>query len=334
MAATLITSEVDLDANGKQAGYLRVPHSVDRSAYGWIGLPIVSIKNGAGPTMLMLAGVHGDEYEGQIALTKLSRELEPQDIDGQLIILTMANYPAARASRRVSPIDEGNLNRSFPGNAMGAPTQMIAHYIEEVLLPRSDYMVDLHSGGTSLFYPATLLRGMGATEEERAKLQLLEHAFDLPFAWVFGGGGRQSTGRTALAAANRNGVVSVMAELGGGGGIDRTILADAERGLRRVLHKLKMLPGYQPDGTRGTRALSVQGSVYCYDDGVFEPFKDIADPVSPHEALGQIHFPDQPQREPAHVVSPFGGIVLAKRTLSHVQRGDAVYQIADDIQEN
>ena len=66
---------------------------------------------------------------------------------------------------------------------------MIAHFHEEVILPLADYAVDLHSGGSSLLYPPTLLRGPGHTLEEEAGLQTLTQAFDLPFAWVFTGGG-------------------------------------------------------------------------------------------------------------------------------------------------
>jgi uncharacterized protein len=42
-------------------------------------------------------------------------------------LLPAVNYPAVMASRRVSRIDGGNLNRSFPGDAAGTPTEMISH---------------------------------------------------------------------------------------------------------------------------------------------------------------------------------------------------------------
>ena len=333
MSDTLISSEVDLDQPGKHSGFLRVPHSVHRSAYGWIPVPITVLANGNGPTLLMMAGIHGDEYEGQIALTKLLRELEPAEINGRIIILTMANYPAAEAGLRTSPIDEGNLNRAFPGNPRGGPTDMIAHYIEHILMPKADYMVDLHSGGTSLFYPPTLLRGMGHTEKEAEKLKAMQSAFDLPYAWVFtGGGGPNSTARTALGAANRNGVVGIMAELGGGGGVDRDILCQTERGLRRILHALDMLPGYLPDAARGTREVNARGSVFAYEPGLFEPFKDIADSVEKGEIVGEIHHPETPWKSPDPVTSPHAGIVLCKRALGQVGRGDAVFQIAADVE--
>ncbi|PCH66079.1 MAG: succinylglutamate desuccinylase, partial [Rhodobacteraceae bacterium] len=207
MTNSLVTCEVDFDAEGRQTGFLRVPHSVHRSAYGWIPVPIVTLGNGPGPTILLMAANHGDEYEGQIALTRLAGALAAEDIRGRVIILSATNLPAALAGTRTSPIDAGNLNRSFPGAARGTPTQMIAHYIEEVLMPLADYAVDLHSGGTSLFYPATLMRGPAHSPEEGTRLALMQAAFDLPYTWVFtGGGGRDSTAPTAMGAANRKGV--------------------------------------------------------------------------------------------------------------------------------
>lgn len=331
MSDNLITSEVDFTAHGKQHGFLRLPHSVHQSAYGWIPVPVVSIRNGDGPTLLLMAGSHGDEYEGQAALTRLCNELRADDIRGRLIILPMASFPAASAGSRTSPVDDGNLNRAFPGDPHGTPTQMMAHYIEDVLMPLCDYAVDLHSGGSSLWYPPTLLRGQGQTADAAEKLVKLQYAFDLPYAWVFsGGGGPASTARTAMGAANRKGVTCVMTELGGGGALDPAILGLTIRGLRRVLHALGMLPDYQPDKAGGTRELKSQGLIHAYDAGLFEMFGDIASPVETGQDIGLIHFPDTPWRSPAPVLSPFTGLILCKRAIGLVARGDALCQIAAD----
>ncbi len=332
MTETLITAEVDYEAEGRQTGYLRLLHSVTRSAYGFIPVPVTVLKNGDGPTALLMGGTHGDEYEGQIALDRLAKSLDPQDIRGRIIILPMLNFPAADAGLRCSPVDEGNLNRSFPGDAYGTPTQKIAHYVEEVLMPLSDYAIDLHSGGASLFYPPTFMRGPGWTEAEAKTLQELQEAFDLPYAWVFtGGGGPGSTARTSMGAAARKGVVTVNAELGGGGAVTPDILALAERGLRRVLHKVGILPGYAPDAARGTRELNVQGSVFAYERGVFEPLLRPGDAVEVGTPLAAIHHPDDPARAPTDIVSPYAGMILAMRALGRVERGDAVFQIAQDV---
>ena len=145
-----IIAEIDYEKDGKQVGWLGLPHSVTRSAYGKIMIPIAVIRNGKGPTVFFQAGNHGDEYEGQIALVKLIRELDPAAIQGRVIVLPAANFPAAMAGTRVSPIDEGNLNRAFPGSPDGTVTQQIAYYIDSVLFPQADLFHDLHSGGSSL----------------------------------------------------------------------------------------------------------------------------------------------------------------------------------------
>ena len=89
-AATRLSTRIDLDAEGKQGDYLRLPYSVNRSAYGWLPVPLVSIRNGSGPRVLLMGGVHGDEFEGQLTLTRLIQTLTPEDVSGQLIILPMA----------------------------------------------------------------------------------------------------------------------------------------------------------------------------------------------------------------------------------------------------
>jgi len=133
-----IVAEVDFDKNGRQQGFLRLFHSVHSSAYGFIPIPIVVLKNGDGPTALLVSGTHGDEYEGQVALCNLVKSLDPASIHGRVIILPAANFPAALAGRRTSPIDEGNLNRLFPGNPDGSVTQQIAYHIEHELVPMAD----------------------------------------------------------------------------------------------------------------------------------------------------------------------------------------------------
>ena len=39
-AKSRLSPDIDLDGDGKQTGFLRLPHSVHRSAYGWIPIPI------------------------------------------------------------------------------------------------------------------------------------------------------------------------------------------------------------------------------------------------------------------------------------------------------
>ena len=145
-----IVPTIDLAADGVQHGFLRLPYSRDDSAWGSVMIPLAVIRNGSGPTALFAGANHGDEYEGPLALQELALELDPSNVRGRVIIVPFMNYPAFRAGSRTSPIDRGNLNRTFPGRPDGTVTEKIADYFTRTLLPQSDLVLDFHSGGRTL----------------------------------------------------------------------------------------------------------------------------------------------------------------------------------------
>ncbi len=274
-AMSRLSADIDLMAEGKATGFVRVPHSVHRSAYGWIPIPIVRIRNGDGPNVLMQAGNHGDEWEGQIGLGNLIRSLEPKDIKGRLVILPSANFPAAMAGQRTSPIDDGNLNRSFPGNPEGTITEQIAHFIEHVLLPGFDYSFDFHSGGSSLAYIPSALAPRHGDEARMAKVIGMLKAFGAPVSYL--AATPQGGGRTFTSASFRQGVVSMGTELGGGGLVTPHSLEVAQDGMRRVLAHIGLLQGPVPAATP-TRLTELGGDdyyVYASDGGLFEPLVEL-----------------------------------------------------------
>ena len=77
---TRVDCSIPLDAPGRQVGHLAVPFSDDAHAYGVIPFPVAVLAGGAGAHRALAAGVHGDEYEGPIALHKLIRALDPASV--------------------------------------------------------------------------------------------------------------------------------------------------------------------------------------------------------------------------------------------------------------
>ncbi|UVK49498.1 succinylglutamate desuccinylase/aspartoacylase family protein (plasmid) [Mesorhizobium sp. AR07] len=331
--ATRIWTPIDYDADGKQSDCLRLPHSSDLSAYGWIPIPLVCIRNGAGPTALLVAGNHGDEYEGQIALSNLAREIEVHQVSGRLLILPALNYPAVAAGRRVSPLDEGNLNRMFPGDATGSPTEMIAHYVYDVLIPMADVVVDLHSGGRSLNYVASTLVRPGRTADEHETLLRLMRLFGAPISFVSdgtGGGGLA----TLAAAAQERGALALTTELGGGVTLSREGLSLAEAGLKRLLKDQGILRDVAVEPASPTRLMKVKGHsafVYARDRGIFEPAANIGEEVVTGQIAGRIHFPDLPTREPETLFFESSGLVACRRVPSLTERGDCLFKVMADI---
>ncbi len=145
-----ITSTVDFAAQGVSHGFLRLPYSRDDAAWGSIMTPVTVVNNGDGPTALLTGANHGDEYEGPIALFDLAARIRAEDVTGRIIIVPAMNQPAFAAGTRTSPIDQGNMNRAFPGRPDGTVTQKMADYFQRVLLPMADVVLDYHSGGRTL----------------------------------------------------------------------------------------------------------------------------------------------------------------------------------------
>ena len=329
---TMIFTDVDYNRQGKQVDWLNLPHSVTRSAYGAISIPIAVIRNGEGPTVFLMAGNHGDEYEGQIVLAKLIRELEPRHVRGRVIILPAANLPAAMDGARVSPIDQGNLNRAFPGDPHGTPTFAIAHYIDSILYPMADYHHDLHSGGSSLKYvPFCSMRQSGDAALDARSLAALQ-AFDAPLSMVWA---YNPENRLAGAAAARRGLVSLGGEFGGGGDVDRASVAMLDRGVRNFLQFSGVMADADPlPAPRGTRLVEVSSRdhyVYATESGLLEPLVDLGAEVQQGDLAGQIHFVDNPARPPVPCHFRRAGMVVCQRHFGRVQRGDCVAHLATDV---
>ncbi|MFN0106019.1 MAG: succinylglutamate desuccinylase/aspartoacylase family protein, partial [Bryobacteraceae bacterium] len=106
-----IHSTIDPAQSGAQYGHLAIPYSYNLGGWANLQVPIASLRNGLGPTVLLMAGNHGDEYPGQVAILNLWRELKASDITGHLILIPCLNPPAAHAGTRLSPLDGKNFNR-------------------------------------------------------------------------------------------------------------------------------------------------------------------------------------------------------------------------------
>jgi len=330
---TQVWTPLDFEADGKQCDWLRVPYSTDLSGYGVVPIPIVCIRNGAGPTALLMAGSHGDEYEGQVALAALVREIDPADVKGRIIILPALNAPAVEAGRRVSPLDAGNLNRAFPGDPVGGPTAMIAHYVATVLLAMADLAIDLHAGGRSCDYvPCALIRS-GGSEREQRELADLAVSFGAPITSISDGSG--GGGRTTFSAVGQGGGVPVLtAELGGGAALSREGLMIAEHGLRRVLQRYGLLSGSTADPASPTRFMRVRGRgafVYAMRKGLFEPAVELGAVVQAGQLAGVIHAIDRPWQAPEPVSFTENGMVACRRAPVLSEPGDCLYKLLVDV---
>lgn len=324
-----ISASVDFTKDGVQHGHLRMPYSRNDSAWGSILIPIAVIRNGAGPVALLTGANHGDEYEGPLALVSLASELKAEEITGTVIIVPFFNQPAFAAGARVSPIDQGNMNRAFPGQPDGTPTQKIADYFQRVLLPMADIVLDFHSGGRTLDFLPFAASHILEDKAQEARCRTARDAFNAPFSI-------EMREIDALGmydeAAEALGKTFVTTELGGGGTSRPDTVAIARKGARNLLIHAGILHGTAETGP--TRHLT-QPDDACFHfadrGGLIEFTVVLGQEVQAGEVLARIWPTGQTGLAPQSLLSQRAGLLVARHHPGLVQPGDCLAVLAVEI---
>ena len=322
MQESPISTRIDFNADGVQHGHLKLPYSRDDSAWGALMIPITVVRNGPGPTALLTGANHGDEYEGPVALCKLATTLGSEQIRGRVIIVPFMNHSALKAGRRTSPIDNGNLNRMFPGRPDGTPTEKIADYFQRCLLPMADIVVDIHSGGRTLEFIPFAAAHILEDKAQEARCMAAMHAFAAPWSLIMleiDAIGLYDTAAEAL------GKTFVTTELGGGGGTSPETIAIAERGVRNVLiHENILQAQAEPANTRLLEMPDDRCYVSAEHDGLLEPCIGLGCEVEAGEVLARVYSTARTGVKPVEYLASTNGVLLARHHPGLIQMGDTL----------
>jgi N-alpha-acetyl-L-2,4-diaminobutyrate deacetylase len=324
-----ISATVDFSLDGVQHGFLKLPYSRDDSAWGAVMIPVTVVKRGQGPTALLTGGNHGDEYEGPVALSKLAQRLTAEEVSGRVIIIPFMNTPAFHAGRRTSPIDKGNLNRSFPGKPDGTVTEKIADYFRRTLLPLADIVLDIHSGGRTLDFLPFAACHVLPDKHQQAQCEAGMQAFNAPYSMRML---ELDAGAMYDTAAEQQGKVFVTTELGGGGSSSARSVAIAERGVRNLLVHAGVLQGEVE--LRPTVMLDMpDGSCFVASehDGLLEMCRDLGDQVRKGEVIARVHDIKRTGAAPVEYRAGRDGLLAARHFPGLVQCGDTLAVVAEMV---
>ncbi len=332
MQATTISTTIDFNQEGKQHGFLKLPHSSDNSAWGCIMIPICVIKHGRGATALLTAGNHGDEYEGITALHKLANHLHANQIAGRVIIIPAMNYPAVMNASRTSPIDNGNLNRAFPGNPIGTVTERIADYFQRYLIPMCDYALDIHSGGKSLeFIPLAAVHRLKDQSLEASCISAAK-SFGAPNTLLMLDLEAHALYDTAVES---QGKIFVSTELFGGGTSTPVSIAFADAGVRNFLNFAGIMNTTET-GPKPSRMLEMPDlSCYVHSEhkGLLEMCVNLSDQVHQGDLLARVYTLERTGASPALYYAKRSGIVAARHFPALINMGDTMAVIAAIVDE-
>ncbi|MBI1298148.1 hypothetical protein GC175_24705 [bacterium] len=209
-------------------------------------LPLLAVTGQRpGPTLVVTAAVHGDEYEGVEAIPQIFERVSPAELWGTLLMVPVCNLPAYETSQRSSPVDGLNLARVFPGDAGGSITQRIADWITRNLLIHADLFIDLHSGGVAAEIP-TLIGYIHDDGDLGRRSLAAARAFGAPILW--GHPMPVPPGRS-ISVATDLGVPSLYTEAPGGGYARPDDVSCFVDGVLNVMAHLGMIdhaPGQRP----------------------------------------------------------------------------------------
>lgn len=314
----ILRFEGDVGAGTRSELALQVDVLPDGSS---IDVPVTVVRGARpGPRVVIIAGVHGDEFVGPLAVGRLSRELDPLEVRGTVLLLPIVNRPAFRSIARNTPTDGLNLNRTFPGRPDGSFTERLAHAVTERIVRGADALVDLHGGGLGQrFMPVVGCR------PELDDLGLETCRMAAAFGWEFLWAMPPVPGVLSFEAC-RLGVPSVGVEVGGQGSAAATEVDLELAALRRLLTYLGSLPGPAPvprDAPPAQLPPVLSGArTFTPASGLFVPAVEVGQRVAEDEVLGIVWVAGGTAE--AEIRAPRSGVVVALTTIAPVLAGEFV----------
>ncbi|UJH68973.1 succinylglutamate desuccinylase/aspartoacylase family protein [Allomuricauda sp. SCSIO 65647] len=278
-----------------------------------IDIPI-HVFNGkqAGPTVLVQAGLHGDEINGVEALRRLLKDRALKIEKGALIVVPVLNiFGFIHFSRDVP--DGKDVNRSFPGSSKGSLASRIAYHYTSEVLPQIDIAIDLHTGGAQRHnHPQVRYTSGDSKSEELAAL------FDAPFHFP-----------SKLIRGSFRKVMHTMRkpvliyEAGESMRFDEHSIKTAVTGIKNVLGHLGMIS----KGKRKPKSMHLKTTKWLRAPraGMFIPEIENGSSVSKNQILGAIN--DTYSKTNKKIKAPSDGHIICINHQAVVNQGDALFHI-------
>ncbi len=205
-----------------------------------IGVPVV-IANGIqdGPTLVITAGVHGTEVAGVGALLEVVRTIEPSQLKGRLVAITVAN-PLAFQSGTYATLDDGMALSGpyfWPPVSEGNLTQRLAAIVGQAI-PHATHYIDIHANADPSI-PLVMVNSVECLDEltRRGMAEMAE-------AWgttIVEMGSHPAV--FPVVSATSHGIPAIMTELTGNMFLRQDNVAVGRIGVMNVMKSLGMIAG-------------------------------------------------------------------------------------------
>ncbi|WP_125720525.1 succinylglutamate desuccinylase/aspartoacylase family protein [Flavobacterium ustbae] len=282
-----------------------------------------------GPTLTIVAGIHGTDYPAIATITKLRKEISPEKLKGNLILIPVLNMESFFSRNPdKNPVDKKDLNRSFPGNAAGTITEVIADFITTKIFDATDIFIEVHGGGNHTAELALIgyYENKEFAEQTRMSFKLCEAT---GFPYIVSYPFEIQSGQPAIYAFKQSvrlGIPSLSMHMGTAVKGQKTIQLSAKTAFYNIMGKLGM---YEPQKkvavpTKKTRYIH-QSYVLSPAQGFFRSSCKPGQKVLQEEEIGYIT--NSFGKNVKIITAPKSGTILSKIATPPVNKGDMLFFI-------
>jgi len=283
---------------------------------------IIERSKKPGPTVLMTAGIHGDEING----VEIVRQIIAKGINkpkrGTIICIPVINVFGFIHMDREFP-DGRDLNRVFPGGKSGSLASRVAHKLITEIVPHADLIMDFHTGGADRFNSAQIRIKKG-----EIVLDELAGVFGAPFVYY-----SKNLNKSFRNTSYKLGIPMLLFEGGKSFNIHPTITNTGVNGAKRVLNHLEMLGSKFKVSKPKKSCVFISESkwIRAKYSGMFKASTTINSKVSKGDVIGHI---TDPYGSFNHFVkAPNDGYIFNINESPLVYQGDAIFHISTKLAE-
>jgi predicted deacylase len=230
----------------------RVPVTIDMNGMEVVIWTHVLVGAQPGPTLALLAGLHGDEWLHLQFFRKFVETFDPDAVSGSVMLMPIANAVAFGSLSRCvhDDSDSPDANRAFPGGTgrkFNWLADQVAATIATEVLTVTDYLLDFHLGIWGVTMGSSIV-GIDYSDEEVNRKSLdMSLAFGTPLVMMARMIKHWPGPKSSQSYAGEVLGIPASGSMLGGAGFDRdlekTWMDDNLQGVYNVMTFLDMMPG-------------------------------------------------------------------------------------------
>ncbi len=274
----------------------------------------------SGPTVLITAGIHGDEVNGVEIVRQIIAKGINKPKKGTIICIPIINIFGFLHMDREFP-DGRDLNRMFPGTKTGSLASRVAYKLMREIVPQVDLIIDYHTGGADRFNAAQIrIINTDSALDELARI------FGAPFVLY-----SKNLNKSFRNTCHKIGIPMLLFEGGKSFHFNTTITNTGVNGAKRVLHHLDMLHAKFKISKPKKKCVVISESkwIRAKYSGMFKASVLINKAVNKGDIIG-------------HITDPFGkfhhfvkaensGYIFNVNQAPIVYKGDALFHISTKL---